>query len=263
MTPSLLQPTQDSKIVASVSLPDYHRICDRLAGSSIGAHESLKIGTVYYRPGADESLKLGTVYYWPSEYDLSDVAEIVSCGFGAMRAGWWSSGDSRDLGKGVMEDGWTRIYSSEFEAAWLACFWKTPELNEYWLAQANCIFARTISNLKDYRGSLRAHTVTLFFSMPRGGSPIRYPRIPECAAYWPLDRSGLDRMSPEEAQQAGFPAVELQTQVWGERWADSVYTGLRQFHAGKGFDPDSQEVARHLGDPFFELSSEIDGPYGD
>ncbi|KAJ6602037.1 hypothetical protein DFH09DRAFT_861122, partial [Mycena vulgaris] len=78
-------------------------------------------------------------------------------------------------------------------------------------------------------------------------------RIPECAAYWSLDPYGLDGMSPEEAQQAGFPAVELKMQARGRRWEDSVYAGLRQFHAGKGFDPDSQEVARHLGYPLFEL----------
>ncbi|KAJ6602064.1 hypothetical protein DFH09DRAFT_879640, partial [Mycena vulgaris] len=87
--------------------------------------------------------------------------------------------------------------------------------------------------------------------------PDRF-QIPECAAYWSLDPSGLDRMSPEEGQQAGFPAVELKMLALGRRWEDSVYAGLHQFHAGKGFDPDSQEVARHLGYPLFELSSELD-----
>ncbi|KAJ7696417.1 hypothetical protein B0H14DRAFT_3174637 [Mycena olivaceomarginata] len=40
----------------------------------------------------------------------------------------------------------------------------------------------------------------------------------------------------------------------------SVYDGLRQFHRGKGFNPDSQEAAIHYGYPLYELSSEPVGP---
>jgi hypothetical protein len=32
-----------------------------------------------------------------------------------------------------------------------------------------------------------------------------------------------------------------------------VYAGLRQFHRAKGFDPDSQDVACHLGYPIYQL----------
>ncbi|KAJ6601946.1 hypothetical protein DFH09DRAFT_819718, partial [Mycena vulgaris] len=78
-------------------------------------------------------------------------------------------------------------------------------------------------------------------------------RILGCAAYWSLDPAGLARMSPDEAQQAGFPPVELKMQARWKRWEDSVYTELHQFHAGKGFDPNIQEVARYLGYPLFEL----------
>ncbi|KAJ7230805.1 hypothetical protein C8J57DRAFT_1386955 [Mycena rebaudengoi] len=41
-------------------------------------------------------------------------------------------------------------------------------------------------------------------------------------------------------------------------WDASVYTGLHQFHRGKGFDPDSLDVARHLGYPLLELFHETD-----
>ncbi|KAJ7669812.1 hypothetical protein B0H14DRAFT_1028322 [Mycena olivaceomarginata] len=37
--------------------------------------------------------------------------------------------------------------------------------------------------------------------------------------------------------------------------------GIRQFHQTKGFDPDSQEVAIHLGHLLYELSSEIHIPF--
>ncbi|KAJ6462828.1 hypothetical protein C8R45DRAFT_788709, partial [Mycena sanguinolenta] len=65
-------------------------------------------------------------------------------------------------------------------------------------------------------------------------------------AYWPLDPSGVDCLSPEDATQLGFPSFEPTTRVDGMYWDSSVYEGLRQFHEGKGFDPYSQDVARHL-----------------
>ncbi|KAJ7755486.1 hypothetical protein B0H16DRAFT_715739 [Mycena metata] len=37
-------------------------------------------------------------------------------------------------------------------------------------------------------------------------------------------------------------------------WDASVYAGLRKFHRAKGFDPDSQDVARHLGYPLYQVS---------
>ncbi|KAJ6530455.1 hypothetical protein DFH09DRAFT_149945 [Mycena vulgaris] len=267
-TPSLLQHPQDSEIVASLSLRHYHFLCAVLIDLSFAAHESLKPGTVYY---------------CPPEWDLSDVAEVASCGLGAMCDGWRLSGNYRDLGKGVMEDGWTRMHSSEFETAWLVCFWRAEGIygvngiEEYWLAQANYIFAHTntTSNLEDY---MLIRDVYYRFEKGAVSEPIpsgylflcpvadlrsdtgRF-RIPNCAAYWSLDPSGLDRMSRDEEQQAGFPTAELKMQARGRRWEDSDYAGLRRFHAGKGFDPDSQEIARHLGYPLFELSSELDSPY--
>ncbi|KAJ6601949.1 hypothetical protein DFH09DRAFT_1270804 [Mycena vulgaris] len=265
-TPSLLQPPQDSEIVGTMSLRNYHHICALLSDWSIGAHESLKPGTVYY---------------CPPECDLSDVAEIASGTLDATCDGWWLSGDDGDLRQDVMEDGWTRMHSSEFEAVRLLCFWMAQGIDgaygiqKSWLAQANYIFVHTntTSNLKDYSVRYQFDKGAVSESIPSGylflcpvadlrsNTPGRF-RIPQCAAYWSLDPSGLDRMNPDEAQQAGFPALELKMQVMGERWENSVYAGLRQFDAGKGFHPDSQELARHLGYPLFTLSSEIDTPYG-
>jgi hypothetical protein len=61
-----------------------------------------------------------------------------------------------------------------------------------------------------------------------------------------------------DASALGFPSISLSTDVRGWSWDDSVYAGLRQFHQGKGFDPDSLDVARHLGQPLCQLASEID-----
>jgi hypothetical protein len=62
----------------------------------------------------------------------------------------------------------------------------------------------------------------------------------------------------EDATALGFPSISLYVEIVGRSRDDSVYAGLRQFHQGKGFDPDSLDVVRHLGEPLFQLASEID-----
>jgi hypothetical protein len=74
-------------------------------------------------------------------------------------------------------------------------------------------------------------------------------RWPECPAYWSLDPSGVERLGMDEATALGFPSLRLTTEILGRFWDASVYAGLRQFHRAKGFDPESQDLARHLGYP--------------
>ncbi|KAJ7037126.1 hypothetical protein C8F04DRAFT_916634, partial [Mycena alexandri] len=83
-----------------------------------------------------------------------------------------------------------------------------------------------------------------------GSSSFRWPDSP---AYWSLDPLGIEHLSTEEAMALGFPSLLLNTIVYGYSCDASVYAGLRQFHAAKGFDSDSQDVARHLGYPLYEL----------
>ena len=56
----------------------------------------------------------------------------------------------------------------------------------------------------------------------------------------------------------GFPAIELKLIAHGDFWDGSVYDGLREFHQAKGFNPDSQDVARHLGYPLYEVTPGVD-----
>ncbi|KAJ7500158.1 hypothetical protein B0H11DRAFT_800318 [Mycena galericulata] len=65
----------------------------------------------------------------------------------------------------------------------------------------------------------------------------------------------------DEAMHLGFPSIDLETEVKTESYDASVYAGLHKFHEGKGFDPDSQDVARHLEQPLYKLSPDEDAPF--
>jgi hypothetical protein len=62
----------------------------------------------------------------------------------------------------------------------------------------------------------------------------------------------------EDVPALGFPSISLSTKIEGWSLDDSVYAGLRQFHQAKDFDPDSQDVARDLGQPLYRLVTEMD-----
>ncbi|KAJ7478386.1 hypothetical protein FB451DRAFT_183803 [Mycena latifolia] len=89
----------------------------------------------------------------------------------------------------------------------------------------------------------------------RSNNPSSF-RHPECAAYWSLDPSGVERLGMGEAEQLGFPSFELEMKYWGWSWDESVYSGIRQFHQAKGFDPDSLDVTRELGYRLYQLSAD-------
>jgi hypothetical protein len=91
-----------------------------------------------------------------------------------------------------------------------------------------------------------------------GSSSVGWPDWP---AYWSLNPSGVDRLSTKEATWLGFPPLRLTTTLRGRSWDTGVYAGLRQFHEAKGFDPEIQDIARHLGLPLCELSWEVDLPF--
>ncbi|KAJ6462948.1 hypothetical protein C8R45DRAFT_841465 [Mycena sanguinolenta] len=140
-----------------------------------------------------------------------------------------------------------------------------------WLSQLNHIFTalRISSDFQDYvvvdeiHSELSVSTAEgnvpkgfLFLCPPvdfrTGPSSFKWPDLP---AYWSLDLTGTDRLTPEEAASLGFPPFRLSTEIWGKSWDTSVYAGIRQFHKAKGFDPDSQHVARHLDHPLYQVSA--------
>ncbi|KAJ7063839.1 hypothetical protein C8F01DRAFT_984282, partial [Mycena amicta] len=74
--------------------------------------------------------------------------------------------------------------------------------------------------------------------------------------YWSLDPTGVERLSTEEASRLGFPSFDLTSKVSVVSWDDSVYGGIRKFQRAKGFNPYTQDVARALGHPLYNLPAE-------
>ncbi|KAJ7658911.1 hypothetical protein B0H17DRAFT_1096524 [Mycena rosella] len=135
-------------------------------------------------------------------------------------------------------------------------------LEEAWLAQANHIFHRLgiTSNHNDYVLHPPGYLFLCALEDLQADSPSRF-RLSECPAYWSLDPTGDERLSVEEAERLGFPNPEFKMEVRGWSWDERVYNGSRQFYQAKGFDPESQDIARELGLPLFEISTEVDGPF--
>jgi hypothetical protein len=86
-------------------------------------------------------------------------------------------------------------------------------------------------------------------------------RVPDCTAYWSLEPTGDERLSPEDAENLGFPSLEIKLGAWCHYWDDSVYAGLSQFHQSKGFNPYSQDVARHLGYRLYKVSDVLENSF--
>ncbi|KAJ6459477.1 hypothetical protein C8R47DRAFT_1226614 [Mycena vitilis] len=178
----------------------------------------------------------------------------------------------------LMQYGWRypsdRIFGDRLATV---CWLNNTELVLPWLSQANQIFrdANIRSGFEDC-GVIHCVYFEVEIAMPTRDPPKGFLFLslakhfqvgpssfkwPDCPAYWSLDPSGVERLSTEDATKLGFPSIELLTRVWVRSWDASIYRGLRQFHQAKGFDPDSQDVARHLGHPLYQLVNKTDAPF--
>ncbi|KAJ7501839.1 hypothetical protein B0H11DRAFT_689558 [Mycena galericulata] len=158
-----------------------------------------------------------------------------------------------------MENGWTRLHSRDV-SGYLFRKIKYRGPNHCWISQANHIFSRLqittggdeyvfIDELT-YRVRVSKTATTLFpaylFLCPSEDlDSIGF-------AYWARDRAGMEHLNAEHAQELGLPTLSFSVQAWGQSWDRVLYAALRQFHRGKGFDPDSQDIARSLGYPLYE-----------
>ncbi|KAJ7025830.1 hypothetical protein C8F04DRAFT_1127236 [Mycena alexandri] len=274
-------PNREAMAIDCMSLHMYHQICHWILSYSVDSN---------YLP-TFTSVTLGAVVSWP--HSRQPMAEINSFTFEVQRCnfsddcvelasvehikvdicGWFGS-DEEGV---VMANGWTRFSTRSVISSYPRAVHLTLRVGGSdifgWLSQANHVLKRLeiASNFHNYV-FLEAISIYMRIQPITENTPIGYLFLcpashfrtgpasftwPDCPAYWSLDFSGMERLSTEEARYFGFPSFESSSQVSGTFWEGSTYAGLRQFHAGKGFDPDSQELAHHLEYPLYQLSSEV------
>ncbi|KAF7364448.1 hypothetical protein MSAN_01105900 [Mycena sanguinolenta] len=200
-------------------------------------------------------VRLGSIIYWPSGSRIEHAIEIASA-TGVLNE--WSGWHGVATEQWREDDGAVRYNSRDVfnRTLWLInCISAAP-----WLAQANFKIG---SNHEDYNlvngveFTLKIGKMTqnppdgyLFLSLPKdfktGPMSVRWPDLP---AYWSLDPSRGNPLSDEEASSLGFPSITQTTEVYFKSWDETIYAGLRKFDKCKGFDPESQDVAKKLGFP--------------
>ncbi|KAJ7111778.1 hypothetical protein C8R44DRAFT_711334 [Mycena epipterygia] len=265
---SLEGPVQDALAISSLTLQQYHEISWRYLG------QRHRISTP-----TQVTVNLGTIIWCSLDYQFEDSVEIACLpDLEFWDSGWENSGElvQKDMG-----NGWTRYNSCDvcdIGFRFGKQIWLSPSKSDKaWLSQANHIFDRLqiTSNYENYM--LIEHIgLHLTISAARPTLPDGYLflcppedfqigpcsfRRPDCPAYWSLDPSGVEHLSRDEATRLGFPFMDFDINGYGKSWDASVYTGLREFHQAKGFNPDSQEIARHLGYPLYQLSNVVEGSF--
>ncbi|KAF7337277.1 hypothetical protein MSAN_02280200 [Mycena sanguinolenta] len=241
-------PDSEDILISSFSNDQYHELC---CWYPIARFQYFQVSTKHcVRPG---------VFRWDSQYGT--CVRITEALMLPDELHWQDHGRVPDE---LLPTSWTRydfphMLSLKLE---LNLWFPSYEIRKPWLAQANHIFAelKEVAHVEDYVCIYQVYFTLRIADKHHDFRTCIEPhgclyQWPACPAYWALDPSGADRLSTEDAEILGFPTIHIETTVHGCTWDRSVYKGLRQFHEGKGFDPDSREVARQLGYPLFEVSS--------
>ncbi|KAJ6620019.1 hypothetical protein B0H10DRAFT_2023335 [Mycena sp. CBHHK59/15] len=260
-----LGPNPESKIISSLTIDNFHY------STAMNPSRFYLIPLPVYM-----SVQLSSIISMPENPQEGDPKEIAySPGYSWYDFGWYTSPSVHPV---IMATGWSRFDSSCIPDESIFCRiidqgedWQ--DARHIWIAQANHIFSRLhiTSNYENY--VLIDHVqCTVALSETLGDIPNGYLflcpfddlqtsdrtrfRCPDLPAYWSLDPSGLEILNAEEAENLGFPSLELIMEVWAPTWDGTIHEALRRFHRAKGFDPESQDVARSLGYPLYKLSSE-------
>ncbi|KAJ7906963.1 hypothetical protein B0H13DRAFT_1880111 [Mycena leptocephala] len=265
---SLNVPNMEAMVIESLTLEEFHAMCawDLARGRAwtFPTRRTVHFGAVVVSSGSD----------------MAYFDEIVFSSNITSHARWKivkrpDTNAPGTQGK-VTEDGWTRFDSGDVSdnRIQLRLDLRMEQHSKSWLSQANHIFSRLgiASDFTDY--ALVQHAslniiISEAVEHPPSGYLFVCPekdlqtgpssfKLPDCPAYWSLNPSGAERLSPEEAAELGFPSIRLSTIIYSDRWDTDVYDGLRQFYRAKGFDPDSQDVAQHLGYPLYQLPTAVD-----
>ncbi|KAJ6550203.1 hypothetical protein B0H19DRAFT_1160620 [Mycena capillaripes] len=271
---TLLGPDQDSTIIAALTLHQYHEIChwslSRICDYALQYGVPIRLGGIM--------TGLGSLRAQPLE-----IAYLPDCGI--TDSGWKLRSRRTHMLEEpvVLENGWTRFYYSgdDTQRSWKMS--RTVSVGEgmkcptcCWLGQASNVLSRAsitfsddeivcISSVDYELDIVDVPTESYIFLCPLeylGAEKSSQFWRPTSPAYWSLDPLGRDALALHEAKhQIGVPFAVFKSEIWGWSWNETVYTGLRKFHEGKGFDPDSQDVALQLGLPLYQLSPICYGPF--
>ncbi|KAJ7480746.1 hypothetical protein FB451DRAFT_1238348 [Mycena latifolia] len=258
----------DSMVISSISSQHYHEIVARYQvsdSSSIEVHPSVSIpelGTIVTGVGKSGSL-------------LENPVQVAAIPNRTSKMSGWH-GNMRTGNSTLMPNGWTRYKISDAMTIGRGTNFAVDYSSKFpWVTQANHIFSR-LGNPKKYGKAFSLLREVMYGLDLVGGSPTSRHlrnayiflcpdtdlrredqtgfRHPVCPAYWSFDPLGIDKLDEEDSRKLGFPTISLHMNVWTYTWSRAVYGGIRKFHQGKGFDPDSQDVAVQLGVPLYELS---------
>ncbi|KAF7353245.1 MFS general substrate transporter [Mycena sanguinolenta] len=259
---SLDTPDSEDIIISSLSEDQYHELCSQ---SSIARFQYFQVSTAHaVGPGIFQlNSQCGTCV------SITEPLQTLH----ELELHWYNYGNAPDeqLPNSWIRYDFPRMFALNLELN----LWFPPyESQKAWLAQANHIFAelQELDYVEDYVCIYHTEFMLritdecdipegyLFVCPPQDFHTGTEPHAnlyqwPACPAYWSLDPSGADRLSMEDARILGFPAIHIETRIWGYSWDHSVYEGLRRFHEGKEFDPYSREVARQLEYSLFEVLS--------
>ncbi|KAJ7659550.1 hypothetical protein DFH06DRAFT_1194580 [Mycena polygramma] len=269
-TPSV---EQEAMIISALTLDQYHKICALYTGNDASvtteAHAMVRVGAIQVVP-------ISSAWCHPnSAVEAAYVVDRI-----LHDSGWNLQSDQYpQRQRALMENGWTRFTFNEIRATENKCIDRTIRCRSeknYWLPQANHIFKRLhitscyeeyvlVDSIayKIYLSDMRdMDSPAYLFVCPleslQSDDSGRFDTRPDCPAYWALDPLGVDRLTTDDATRLGFPEPNFIVHVVRISWDERVYAGLRQFHAGKGFDPESQDIARYVGVPLYQLSVESD-----
>ncbi|KAJ7735154.1 hypothetical protein B0H16DRAFT_133446 [Mycena metata] len=266
-------PNHKAVVISSLALSDYHEFCGRylshFSGFFFPAHATATVGMVV-KHHSDCEVELPVNIAFLPLLEVQDMSWSWS-----LPVPCEPDGAPLDLAGELMPDSWRRYNLHQISAAASVkgsiFYYSYFKCSEVWLSQANHIFSslqiRSNHNQYDRVTFKRVFSPTTRSSCPSQGWLFLCPdaqlrsgpcsfRWPDCAAYWSHDPFGVVRLSPEEAEEAGFPLITLRLWVSGQCWDSIDYAELWKFHQAKGFAPDSQEIARYLGHPLYQLCDE-------
>ncbi|KAJ7616535.1 hypothetical protein FB45DRAFT_934431 [Roridomyces roridus] len=221
---------------------------------------------------AASTVYLGRVVDRTSQADVwfnIEVAQMSSQAVSDSKIDW-TGGFVPEYTK--MQNGWTRAATCDIETIDITVHdtvYLQLEHNCWWMNQANYIFNRhQITSEHQRYVYLESVVFKLRFDRDPHDGPRGYLflcpatdfqvgpwefRWPRCPAYWSVDETGEERLSEEDACHLGFPAISCTTEMHGVSWRSSAYVAMASLQRSKGFDPYTQDVARHLKEPLFQL----------